>query len=158
MGAGNQQIILELRYSRVDCYDAAKKAIAEISKCKLTSENDVAFSLQASVSPGLTSTTWGDTLTVTVGETMGGITKVAVNSVTKVMMPMAGRQQSKNINTFVESFSKILKEYPELEPVEMKKEAGISAADEIMKYKTLLDCGAITQDEFDAKKKQLLGL
>lgn len=31
-------------------------------------------------------------------------------------------------------------------------------ADEIKKFKELLDCGAITQEEFDAKKKQLLGL
>lgn len=33
-----------------------------------------------------------------------------------------------------------------------------SAADEIMKYKELFDAGAITEDEYDAKKKQLLGL
>ena len=33
-----------------------------------------------------------------------------------------------------------------------------SAADEILKFKSLLDMGAITQEEFDAKKKQLLGL
>lgn len=33
-----------------------------------------------------------------------------------------------------------------------------SSADEILKYKTLLDQGIITQEEFDAKKKQLLGL
>ncbi|MBR3553164.1 MAG: SHOCT domain-containing protein [Clostridia bacterium] len=33
-----------------------------------------------------------------------------------------------------------------------------SAADELKKYKDLLDSGVITQDEFDAKKKQLLGL
>ena len=32
------------------------------------------------------------------------------------------------------------------------------AADEIRKYKELLDMGAITQEEFDAKKRQLLGL
>lgn len=31
-------------------------------------------------------------------------------------------------------------------------------ADKLKKYKELLDCGAITQEEFDAKKKQLLGL
>lgn len=31
-------------------------------------------------------------------------------------------------------------------------------ADEIRKYKELLDIGAITQDEFEQKKKQLLGL
>lgn len=33
-----------------------------------------------------------------------------------------------------------------------------SAAAEIREYKTLLDEGIITQEEFDAKKKQLLGL
>ncbi|GKI15714.1 hypothetical protein CE91St44_21990 [Oscillospiraceae bacterium] len=34
----------------------------------------------------------------------------------------------------------------------------VSAADEIKKFKALLDDGVITQDEFDIKKKQLLGL
>ena len=33
-----------------------------------------------------------------------------------------------------------------------------SSADELKKYKDLLDSGIITQEEFDAKKKQLLGL
>ena len=33
-----------------------------------------------------------------------------------------------------------------------------SGADEIQKYKKLLDDGIITQEEFDAKKKQLLGI
>ena len=33
-----------------------------------------------------------------------------------------------------------------------------SAADEILKYKQLLDMGVITQEEFDLKKKQLLNL
>lgn len=34
----------------------------------------------------------------------------------------------------------------------------MSVADEILKFKNLLDIGAITQEEFDAKKKELLGL
>lgn len=34
----------------------------------------------------------------------------------------------------------------------------VGAADEIGKFKELLDCGVITQEEFDQKKKQLLGL
>lgn len=33
-----------------------------------------------------------------------------------------------------------------------------SQTDELKKYKDLLDSGVITQEEFDAKKKQLLGL
>lgn len=34
----------------------------------------------------------------------------------------------------------------------------VDSADEIAKFKKLLDNGTITQEEFDAKKKQLLGL
>lgn len=34
----------------------------------------------------------------------------------------------------------------------------VSAADEILKMKELLDVGILTQEEFDAKKKQLLGV
>ena len=33
-----------------------------------------------------------------------------------------------------------------------------SSADEILKFKALLDRGIITEEEFSAKKKQLLGL
>lgn len=48
--------------------------------------------------------------------------------------------------------------------VEQRKTAAVpepvqvSPANEILKYKQLLDMGAITQEEYDAKKKQLLGL
>lgn len=34
----------------------------------------------------------------------------------------------------------------------------VSSADELKKFKELLDMGVITQEEFDAKKKELLGL
>ena len=37
-----------------------------------------------------------------------------------------------------------------------KNTSNISAADELKKFKELLDTGVITQEEFDAKKKQLL--
>ena len=40
----------------------------------------------------------------------------------------------------------------------IRQEMPQSSADELKKYKDLLDNGVITQEEFDAKKKQLLGL
>lgn len=40
----------------------------------------------------------------------------------------------------------------------IKQEVPQSNADELKKFKELLDSGVITQEEFDAKKKQLLGL
>ena len=36
--------------------------------------------------------------------------------------------------------------------------AASSAADELLKFKRLLDMGAITESEYNAKKAQLLGL
>ncbi len=38
------------------------------------------------------------------------------------------------------------------------KEEKVSSADEVLKYKKLLDEGIITSDEFEKKKRQLLGL
>ena len=40
----------------------------------------------------------------------------------------------------------------------IRQEIPQSNADELKKFKELLDSGVITQEEFDAKKKQLLGL
>nr|WP_279592596.1 SHOCT domain-containing protein [Clostridium perfringens] len=34
----------------------------------------------------------------------------------------------------------------------------MSTADEILKFKQLLDMGVLTQEEFECKKKELLGL
>lgn len=68
----------------------------------------------------------------------------------------------KNRNEIHDAVSKLLierqtKEAPAA-PTTIKQEVSASNADELKKYKELLDMGAITQEEFDAKKKQLLGL
>ena len=39
-----------------------------------------------------------------------------------------------------------------------KGSGGHFVADEIKKLKELLDCGALTQEEFDAQKKKLLNM
>ena len=46
----------------------------------------------------------------------------------------------------------------QVETTVIKQEIPQSNADELKKYKELLDMGVISQEEFDAKKKQLLGL
>ncbi|MBE6760548.1 MAG: SHOCT domain-containing protein [Ruminococcaceae bacterium] len=51
----------------------------------------------------------------------------------------------------------VFEKYKNNDSVEVVGSAN-SAADEILKFKNLLDQGIITQEEFDAKKKQLLGL
>lgn len=66
----------------------------------------------------------------------------------------------KNRDELHEAISKLLVERQE-KPVTattIKQEIPQSNADELKKYKELLDSGIISQEEFDAKKKQLLGL
>lgn len=63
----------------------------------------------------------------------------------------------KNRDELHEEISKLLISRQERSAV-IKQEIPQSAADELKKYKALLDSGTITQAEFDAKKKQLLGL
>ena len=58
----------------------------------------------------------------------------------------------------MELFVKIWQEDSKLNESVIKQEIPQSNADELKKYKELLDSGVITQEEFDAKKKQLLGL
>lgn len=51
-----------------------------------------------------------------------------------------------------------LEQYKDNDAVEFSNTASFSTADEIKKLKELLDEKIITQEEFDEKKKQLLGL
>lgn len=79
--------------------------------------------------------------------------------------PAAGITEVPEAAEIKETGEEEIKESPE---VAETKEAQIvstfsavpvfSAPDEIKKFKELLDCGAITQEEYEAKKKQLLGL
>lgn len=64
-----------------------------------------------------------------------------------------------NANDFREAAQFIMQRKAELEEAEKPVVTQpVSAADEILKFKNLLDQGIISQEEFDAKKKQLLGL
>lgn len=57
-----------------------------------------------------------------------------------------------------ELYNLIMKKIDEVQSKQNTTMPAISSAEEIAKFKQLLDQGIITQEEFDAKKKQLLGL
>lgn len=69
---------------------------------------------------------------------------------------------SKNIDKTINAFRELIPNKEEsvvqIESSKNAKIAAVSSADELKKFKELLDCGIISQEEFDAKKKQLLGL
>lgn len=60
--------------------------------------------------------------------------------------------------TLVENLFTTIPKAAEAQPAAPAANQPLDPAAEIAKYKSLLDSGAITQDEYEAKKKQLLGL
>jgi len=66
----------------------------------------------------------------------------------------------KNREEIFKTVSDLLKEKQKNQTDEISQSTSpqSTSADELAKYKSLLDSGAITQEEYDAKKKQILGL
>ena len=84
-----------------------------------------------------------------------------------IFAAVKGKKESDNIadEYYIEAIDLFVEEYmPEFlkfEPEPEKdatEQSSSSAADEIFKFKQLLDAGIITEEEFEAKKKQLLNL
>lgn len=146
---------LEVPYTPDDCFSAMKEAASTLPKFKLKSETPAAGALQYSVGAGMTSFTWGDIVTVNITALQNGGSKVNMTSTAKAPSLLASITENKNIQDLTDAFMCALEDY---EKVAAPVSTATSPADEIKKYKELLDMGAITQEEFDQKKKQLLGL
>lgn len=74
----------------------------------------------------------------------------------KIVDPYCIHFAGSKINTEAKEFKKFLE--GKISEEKNKRSTGTNPADEILKYKQLLDAGAISKAEYDAKKKQLLNL
>ena len=66
--------------------------------------------------------------------------------------------QCVNRDEVYETITRLLVERQNKNTSEVPSNSTMGSADELKKYKDLLDSGVITREEFDTKKKQLLGL
>ncbi|WP_253184242.1 DUF4429 domain-containing protein [Bacillus thuringiensis] len=82
-------------------------------------------------------------------ESKRGVMAAATDENT-VMFTKREQKMAEEIKEYIESML-VNKSRPQVA-------ASVSGADEILKYKELLDQGVITEEEFRAKKKQLLGI
>lgn len=85
-------------------------------------------------------------------EYRGGITN-AVNDENSILYDTPRTEDARKIVMYLEKRKKELKK-----PVTAAPITQTSSADELKKYKELLDTGVISQEEFDLKKKELLKL
>ena len=65
-------------------------------------------------------------------------------------------KNEKGARKFAAEVNKIARQMPPVRPVELKQP--IDAVDQVRKLAGLVDEGLLTPEEFEAKKKQLLGL
>lgn len=92
-------------------------------------------------------------ITLKTGMVFGVIT---IDTMKEVFNIAIAKQHARNIN---EKIHDLLLDLQSQKTAPMQAQATqTSSADEILKLKNLMDMGAITEDEFNAKKKQLLGL
>lgn len=68
------------------------------------------------------------------------------------------KQASKTVQDILSKFQIIVEQLEQEKNVKKETTNETSVADEIKKFKELLDIGAITQEEFESKKKDLLGV
>ena len=80
---------------------------------------------------------------------------IYINTLTEIIKFPASKKQVLKLANMID---KAMKQIQSSSESRNSNSAPFSAADELKKYKELLYMGIITQEEFDAKKKQLLGL
>ena len=115
-------------------------------------ENKNSFSIKENVQRTSWSTSWPATVTAEL-TSKGEKTVISFNASNFGFGPIQSNECKSRLGAVK---STILSE---LDDIKNNQNANpISSADEILKYKSLLDAKIITEEEFNAKKKQLLGL
>lgn len=153
-----------LEYSLKDCIDALNEALDwKLSndgvKLDRFDEKLNTFFLKA----GVSAFSWGENLTVTMKANQNGTTEITIVSAPKTGTMFGGLtdmgKNRKNIDLVLKHLSFCLESKERIVPTNINHStsSNSSALDEIKKLKELLDMGAITQEEFDIKKKEILG-
>lgn len=159
MGFLSSEVTLDLPYAPDDCYKASKSAVNKLSKFSVKSENVLARMLQISVSPGLTSWTWGDIVNVTISANADGTSKVSVSSQAKNHTSGFGAgQQSKNVQQFVDALTEELQAYTSITATAqtIATPAQSTAKERLATLVDLHKDGLISDEEFEKKKAEIL--
>lgn len=132
---------------------AALKTAAEQLRYPIQSADDAARSL--CMTTGVNAFSWGETITATVSPGSGGsIVELISEPKLKANVVDMGRGK-RALTAVVNALTAVLTGETQSEP---PAAAPASAADEIRKLAALRDEGILTEEEFTAKKKQLLGI
>lgn len=146
----------EYPYPKEDVFKAILHAIPKISGMKI--DNSDLISGRIMVKSGVSLTSWGENVPITLIENSPGKTRVNVISTPKTGIMFGGAldfgKNRKNIERIFEETSKILSKTP---PYVAKQEpTEIDPTVKLAKLKEMFEKQLITKEEFESKKSEIL--
>ena len=148
---------VEYPFSKKTVFDALIEAAPKIDGLELNSADEV--SCRVTFKTGVSLASWGENIPVQLIEVAPARTQMKVISSPKTGIMFGGAmdlgKNRRNIEKIISAVSDVLaKKTAEV----VKKNSGpmISTTDELIKLKSLLDSGVLTQEEFDEQKKKIL--
>lgn len=141
-----------------NCMTAFKDAISSMDKYSIRSENMAAYTVQVDKKAAFRTGGYGENVTFVVKPAYKGcdiLLSVSPKGLPYLLWQKNCEKVAQDVlNCFLEKVEKYICNDVE----DNNSSLNVNVADEIKKFKELLDLGAITQEEFDMQKKKLLGL
>lgn len=150
---------VEYAYSKKTVFDALMEAAPKIDGLELDSADEV--SGRITFKAGISLASWGENIPVQLLEVTPTRTQMKVMSSPKTGIMFGGAmdlgKNRRNIEKIINAVSDVLST-KSAEVEKPKVTNTISTTDELIKLKSLLDSGVLTQEEFDEQKKKVLAL
>ena len=140
-----------VEYSPDDTFSALIAALNASTHYSVKDSNKV--SRTATVKTGVSWKSWGENLIITVSPAVNGFSAVSINSSSKYGAIDWGKNQE-NLSNVLNLLASELSRYKKILPEKESSADDIPA--QIKKLAELKDAGILTEDEFAAKKEQLL--
>ena len=159
MGIADHTTSVKVPYSLDDTFQALKQSSQYLYGMKVDSVDDLLKTMY--LKAGVSAFSWGENITVSVKSAEDGQTVVEISSASKtgaIGGALDMGKNNRNLKTIMDELSMELKKYPQVKKNNESIASARSIADEIKEFAELTKQGILTEEEFNAKKKQLLGL
>ncbi len=156
MGLVDHSQSFEVPYTLENTFCALQAAINNLDGMKLDKVEESIHTLY--VKSGISVFSWGENITISLAENINGYTKITVLSTPKTGVMFGGAldmgKNRRNIERISKELSDILAYFPKIKP-NINNSSDIN---DLYKLAELLERGLISEDEYQLKKKQILGL
>ncbi|MBV9486169.1 MAG: SHOCT domain-containing protein [Frankiaceae bacterium] len=147
-------------------FHAVEQAVSRIPTMQVAEANRMANRITAKV--GMSAMSWGEKVAISITEAAPGRSRVSVASAAKSVLGSATThgKNRRNVDTIISATASLLEQYGaewsvvtgEPTPQTPGQSAPQSGAEEIEKLAGLHQAGILTDEEFSAKKRQILGI